>query len=65
MASSAASVKTSDSEFTQWRWLPMQELPSRVAPFKRAVYTEVVREFAHLQGWRAEGHFPSDSPGHA
>ena len=40
-------------EFTQWRWLPMRELPSLVAPFKRAVYTEVVREFAHLQGSRA------------
>ncbi len=52
-------------EFTQWRWLPMRELPSLVAPFKRAVYTEVVREFAHLQGSRAEGRFPSDSPGNA
>ena len=37
-------------EFTDWRWCEMHELPTVVAPFKRMVYTEVVREFAHLLG---------------
>jgi len=35
-------------EFTEWRWLPMHELPKLVAPFKRKVYADVIGEFAHL-----------------
>jgi putative (di)nucleoside polyphosphate hydrolase len=40
-------------EFDAWRWLPMGELPALVAPFKRAVYTDVVAEFSNLQGSQA------------
>jgi putative (di)nucleoside polyphosphate hydrolase len=39
-----------DPEFSAWRWEPIQNIPSLVVPFKRAVYERVVREFAHLAG---------------
>jgi putative (di)nucleoside polyphosphate hydrolase len=37
-----------EAEFDAWRWVKMAELPGLVVPFKRAVYEEVVREFAPL-----------------
>ena len=40
-------------EFDAWAWRPMAELPGLIVPFKRAVYEEVVRGFAHLAGTRA------------
>jgi putative (di)nucleoside polyphosphate hydrolase len=39
-----------EPEFSAWRWELMQNVPSLVVPFKRAVYERVVREFAHLAG---------------
>lgn len=38
------------AEFDAWAWKPMQDLPGLIVPFKRAVYEEVVAEFAHLAG---------------
>lgn len=32
-------------EFSEWRWLPVEELVANIVPFKRAVYEEVVAEF--------------------
>lgn len=29
-------------EFTQWRWMPLGEVPAHVVPFKRRVYERVV-----------------------
>ena len=37
-------------EFDAWAWRPMAEVPGLIVPFKRAVYDEVVRRFAHLAG---------------
>jgi putative (di)nucleoside polyphosphate hydrolase len=37
-----------EPEFSAWRWEPMQNIPSLVVPFKRAVYQRVVGEFQHL-----------------
>ena len=37
-----------ETEFSAWRWEPMQNVPELVVPFKRAVYERVVREFSHL-----------------
>ena len=37
-------------EFSEWRWAPMSELPGMIVPFKRSVYENVVRAFAHLAG---------------
>ncbi len=36
------------AEFDAWEWKPMQDLPGLIVPFKRAVYDQVVAEFAHL-----------------
>jgi len=36
------------AEFDSWEWKPMRELPKLIVPFKRAVYDQVVTEFAHL-----------------
>lgn len=33
-------------EFSEWRWLPHQELVDNIVPFKREVYARVVEEFA-------------------
>lgn len=35
-------------EFDEWRWEELARLPELIVPFKRAVYEEVVREFAGL-----------------
>jgi putative (di)nucleoside polyphosphate hydrolase len=37
-------------EFNDWRWAEMAELPGLIVPFKRDVYHQVVRAFAHLAG---------------
>ena len=35
-------------EFVEWRWAPVGELLDLIVPFKRAVYREVLSEFASL-----------------
>ena len=35
-------------EFDAWRWAGIDELVDLIVPFKRAVYEQVVREFAAL-----------------
>jgi putative (di)nucleoside polyphosphate hydrolase len=37
-----------EPEFSEWRWVPMRQLPELIIPFKRAVYEQVVAAFAHL-----------------
>lgn len=37
------------AEFSAWQWVPMDRLPALITPFKRAVYRDVVQEFAHLR----------------
>ena len=32
-------------EFTEWRWLPADEVLSQIVPFKRAVYAQVIDAF--------------------
>ncbi|TCL73035.1 RNA pyrophosphohydrolase [Rhizobium sp. BK251] len=39
-----------EREFDAWGWKPMQDLPTLIVPFKRAVYEQVVAEFHHLAG---------------
>lgn len=41
-------LDTRNPEFVAWRWSPMAEVPSFIVPFKRDVYIEVVKQFAHL-----------------
>ena len=33
-------------EFSAWRWLPPADLAAQIVPFKRAVYEQVLAEFA-------------------
>lgn len=35
-------------EFDAWRWVPMDELPDLIVPFKRNVYVNVVKAFRNL-----------------
>ena len=39
-------IATDHPEFSEWRWLPPGELPGAIVPFKRAVYEQVLEEFA-------------------
>lgn len=35
-------------EFSNWKWVPMETVPSLIVEFKREVYEQVVAEFGHL-----------------
>ena len=39
-------IEVDHQEFSAWRWLPVSELVDNIVPFKRAVYEQVVAEFA-------------------
>ncbi len=41
-------IETEHPEFSQWRWIDPDELAASIVPFKRLVYTSVVKEFADL-----------------
>ena len=38
-----------EAEFSQWRWVNMDELADLVVPFKRDVYLQVVSEFQSIK----------------
>ncbi|NRB01477.1 MAG: NUDIX domain-containing protein, partial [Rhodobacteraceae bacterium] len=38
-------IATEHPEFSEWRWLPPEELVANIVPFKRAVYKKVVAAF--------------------
>lgn len=33
-------------EFSEWRWIPLDELPDLIVPFKRPIYERVILEFS-------------------
>lgn len=35
-------------EFSEWKWIPIQQLPAVIVPFKRDLYQSLVDEFGHL-----------------
>jgi putative (di)nucleoside polyphosphate hydrolase len=35
-------------EFSEWKWARFRDVPTLIVPFKRALYDQVVAEFAHL-----------------
>lgn len=37
-----------DPEFDEWKWMPIDQLEGLIVPFKRAVYRQIVKEFADL-----------------
>ncbi|SHI46044.1 putative (di)nucleoside polyphosphate hydrolase [Shimia gijangensis] len=38
-------IKTEHAEFSQWRWLPSDQLVEKIVPFKRDVYRNVLAAF--------------------
>lgn len=41
-------IHTDHPEFSEWKWIPVQQLPSVIVPFKRELYQSLVSEFGHL-----------------
>ncbi len=39
-------IGSKHAEFSQWRWLPSDQLVEKIVPFKRDVYRQVLAEFA-------------------
>jgi putative (di)nucleoside polyphosphate hydrolase len=39
-------IATEHPEFREWRWVPPEELPDMIVPFKRELYARLLREFA-------------------
>ncbi|WP_111734817.1 RNA pyrophosphohydrolase [Roseovarius amoyensis] len=46
-------ISTDHPEFSEWRWLPPEELIASIVPFKRALYEQVLEAF--LPHLRPEG----------
>lgn len=42
-------IATEHPEFSEWRWMRLQDVPALIVPFKRALYDQVVAEFAGLK----------------
>lgn len=38
-------IATDHPEFSEWRWLPPDDLPAAIVPFKRVVYEQVLDQF--------------------
>ncbi|WP_371038148.1 RNA pyrophosphohydrolase [Rhodosalinus sp. FB01] len=38
-------IATDHPEFSEWRWIPAQDLPGVIVPFKRVVYEQVLDAF--------------------
>jgi len=45
---SDVNIATAHPEFSEWRWLPIEELVGNIVPFKRQVYARVLAEFGPL-----------------
>jgi putative (di)nucleoside polyphosphate hydrolase len=38
------------SEFSTWRWSPLEAVPGLIVPFKREAYQKIAAAFAHIPG---------------
>lgn len=47
-ADADVAIETAHPEFRAWKWAEPSELPDMIVPFKRALYENVLRAFAHL-----------------
>ncbi|WP_300547674.1 RNA pyrophosphohydrolase [Roseovarius sp.] len=45
---SDVNIVTDYPEFSEWRWLPPEDLVANIVPFKREVYARVLAEFGPL-----------------
>ena len=41
-------VETRDQEFSEWKWMPLDELLRAIVPFKRDTYAQVIDAFRDL-----------------
>jgi putative (di)nucleoside polyphosphate hydrolase len=41
-------VATPHQEFSEWKWMPLEELPRVIVPFKRDTYAKVIDAFRDL-----------------
>ncbi len=41
-------IATKHPEFSEWRWLPADQLVANIVPFKREVYARVLEEFGEM-----------------
>lgn len=41
-------INTEEPEFRAWRWVPPAHLPELIVSFKRPLYEQILKEFAHL-----------------
>jgi len=41
-------IDTAQPEFSAWRWVPFDQVPDLIVPFKRHLYQDIVAEFRHL-----------------
>lgn len=42
---SEINIETDHPEFSEWHWLPLEDVPERIVPFKKDVYQQVVAAF--------------------
>ncbi|WP_306114585.1 MULTISPECIES: RNA pyrophosphohydrolase [unclassified Roseovarius] len=47
-ADTHVNIATDHPEFSEWRWLPPDELVARIVPFKRDVYRSVLDQFGEF-----------------
>lgn len=45
---SQINLATDHPEFSEYKWIAMQELPSVIVPFKRLLYEQIVNEFSKI-----------------
>ena len=38
-------IRTSHPEFSDWKWVPVEDVPGLIVPFKKELYTNIVAEF--------------------
>lgn len=38
-------LQTEAPEFSAWQWIPLQQLPDIIVPFKRELYQQLIEEF--------------------
>ena len=47
-SNSDVNIKTKHQEFSEWRWLSVEEVPKQIVSFKRDMYEKVIAEFGGL-----------------
>ena len=41
-------VRTTNPEFSEWKWINYQDIVDKIVPFKRSVYSKILKEFEEL-----------------